>query len=73
MSDVERKYQEKIKNMINNNIITRKEEDICLCNSRETIHEMSNNECDIVKNNNFCNSGNNPDNINCLCDTRMCI
>lgn len=34
---------------------------------------MSNNECDIVKNNNFCNSGNNPDNINCLCDTRMCI
>lgn len=73
MSDVERKYQEKIKNMINNNTITKKEEDICLCNSRETMHEMPNNECDIVKNNNFCNSGNNPDNINCLCDTRMCI
>jgi len=39
----------------------------CLCNLREGI---SNNGCDIVKNQDYCQSGNNPENIDCLCDMR---
>lgn len=42
----------------------------CLCNSRQCSTPCDD-TCDIVRNNDFCNSGNNPDNINCLCDVRM--
>ena len=41
----------------------------CLCNLREG---TANNGCDIVKNQDFCQSGNNPENIDCLCDMRTC-
>ena len=40
----------------------------CLCNSREG---TSLNGCDVVHRQSVCESGNNPDNPDCLCDIRM--
>lgn len=44
--------------------------DNCLCNSRQGI---STNGCDVVHRQENCESGNNPDNPDCLCDLRTAV
>lgn len=72
LSSVENKYQKMLKEKIDN-ILARKEQNKthtdadCLCNCREgnTI-----NGCDVVNRQENCQSGNNPNNPGCLCDSR---
>lgn len=71
MSGVEHKYQSMLKDYMEqfNGSNTQDKIAECLCHSRQCSVPQSD-LCDIVRNNDFCNSGNNPDNINCLCDVR---